>query len=155
MVRSKIVTGRSRETRCGGCFLEGYIITPILYVIILSPFFGHAKTECRSGRKHLRGRAHPGLRVYSHQWGERFTGGGQLQNCHAQCNAPPVWGRPHWVETAKDVPLCHLRAYPYCICRQKVARNMERMTKLAVAHAEPHFCGRYELNSISSVTSNV
>lgn len=181
-------SGTFQRREVGRMFSRGKYYNVNFLCYNISPFFGHAKTEGRSGRKRLRGRAHPGRRVYSHAVGcnvipaavscgaathnatplrfgggprwvttprasrlfacsgvQRFTGGGQLQNCHAQCNAPAVGGGPSLGRNYKDVPLCHLRAYPYCICRQKVARNMERMTKLARAHAVPHFCGRYEL----------
>src|SRR5258707_6499377 len=49
--------------------------------------------------------------------------------------------------------LCHLRAYPYGICSQKITCNMERMTKLALGHAVHNFSRSYklELNILSNI----
>jgi hypothetical protein len=52
-----------------------------------------------------------------------------------------------------NVPLCHLRAYPYGICSQKITCNMERMTKLALGYAVHNFWRRYklQLNILSNI----
>ena len=91
------------------------------------------------------GAAHPGRRVYSHAVGCNVLPAAVSCRTATRNATPPGLGVATLGRNYTNVPLCHLRAYPYGICSQKITRNMERMTKLARAHAVPHFCGRYKL----------
>ena len=90
-----MVAGRSRERRCGGCFLDGYIKTFIRNVIY--HVFVIARARMVDLDENTSRVAPPrASRLFACSGVQRSAGVGELQNCHPQCNAPPVGVDPHW-----------------------------------------------------------
>jgi hypothetical protein len=93
-----MVAGRSRERRCGGCFLDGHIITFIKSVIYHAFVIARARVvdldENTSGAAHTRA-----SRLFESSGVQRSAGVDKLQSCYAECNAPPIW---RWSSLGKD-----------------------------------------------------
>jgi hypothetical protein len=66
------MTGRSNEERWGGCFLEGSIITSILYVIIYYRFLVTPKQKVDLDENPSEAMHTPGVASIRMQWGATF-----------------------------------------------------------------------------------
>jgi hypothetical protein len=92
-----MVAGRSRERRCGGCFLDRCItlIKSVIYhVLVIARALMVDLDENTSGAAHTRA-----SRLFECSGVQRSAGVDKLQICCAECNASPIW---RWSSPGKD-----------------------------------------------------
>jgi hypothetical protein len=132
-------SGTFQRREVGRMFSRGIYYNVHFVCYNISPFLVTPKQkidldENNSGAAHTRA-----SRLFACTGVQRFTGGDQLQNCHAQCNAPPVWA---WTTLGNNTPgIASIRVQWSATCsrRRLVAELPRAVQRPSGWGVDPHW----------------